>query len=515
MIPELTVHEFQNGDRRGRYSEIGTGGLDTMAGYIYEAYNADLYWPTCYTLFNRIRRSDPEISIVRTLYNAMAHDVSFEWEMPEDPTPEDERINEYLNTLFDDIEDGQRRFIGTLVSHVPFMGFGWWEAVPGLRRPGWRGGSGWESQHDDGLVGFRKLAWRDHSSFESWDMDEETGELYGFNQHDPPNDRVTIPLDRSIHVKFGDLDNPEGLSPLEAVWRLERIKYALEVVQGIGYEHSAGHVKFMAMEELDATAKATIRQAARAILTAQEGNYITEIDGKFTADIIDVNFSAAPAILEAIRYYGLLKLQVYNMQWIAIASTSGTGAYSAMQDSSTMMLSTWNAMMSGFADQIGRQLWQQASAYNPALFARASTKQRLQATPIEKEIALTEMAQLLPVLFQTLPMDDDDLIAIRRKLGFLPETLPEIEDATEPQDVTAPDEEPEDEPMPDDEQGQPGEMQMPEPESFPENSQADAIITESDIERAMRRFRSWASKNVPGMARLLDAEIVEPDDDTA
>ena len=193
------------------------------------------------------------------------------------------------------------------------MGFGWWEAVPGLRSSTWRGGDGWVSEYDDGLVGFRRLAWRDHSSFESWKIDDDTGKLSGFVQHDPPNERVTIPLDQSVHIKFGDLDNPEGLSPLEAVWRLERIKYGLEVVQGIGYEHSAGHVKFTAMEELDATAKATIRQAARAILTAQEGNYITELDGKFTADIMDVPFQAAPAILEAIRYYVLLKLQVYNM----------------------------------------------------------------------------------------------------------------------------------------------------------------------------------------------------------
>jgi serine/threonine-protein kinase RIO1 len=49
-------------------------------------------------------------------------------------------------------------------------------------------------------------------------------------------------------------------------------------------------------------------------------------------------------------------------------------------------------------------------------------------------------------------------------------------------------------------------------EEFPENSQGDAIITESDIERAMRRFKAWASKNVPGMTRILDAEIEVPDE---
>jgi hypothetical protein len=286
MIPEIQTVEFQS-NGRGKYSEVGTTGLDAWSGYIYEAYNADLYWPAVYTLYNRLRRSDPEITIIRHLYAAMAHEVQLQWEMPEEPTPQDERVNEYLETLLDDIEGGQRQFIGTLVNNVPFMGFGWWEAVPGLRKAGWRGGDGWESEYDDGLVGFRKMAWRDHSSFESWDMSEETGKVMGLVQYDPPNDRITIPLDRSIHVKFGDIDNPEGLSPLEAVWRLERYKYGLEVVQGIGYEHAAGHLKIKAMEELDATAKATIQQASRAIMTAQEGNYFTEIEGKFSGELME------------------------------------------------------------------------------------------------------------------------------------------------------------------------------------------------------------------------------------
>jgi hypothetical protein len=413
------------------------------------------------------------------------------------------------SSLLDDIEGGQRQFIGTLVNQVPFMGWGWWEVVPGLRRSGWRNDDDWESEHDDGLVGIRKLAWRDHSSFYGWEMDDYTGRLFGMKQLDAPNPLVTIPLDNSLHVVFGDSDNPEGLSPLEAVWRLERIKYGLEFIQGAGYEHAAGHVKFKLFEEPDATAKATIKAAARAILTAQEGNYFTEIDGKSEADIIDVNFQAAPAILEAIRYYGLLKLQVYNMQWVSIAATAGGGAYAAMQDSSTMMLSMWNSMMAGFAEQIGEQLWQQAKRYKPALFAGVTKRHRLMATPIEKEIPLSEMAQLLPVLFQTLPMDDEDFIAIRRKLGFLPETLPEVDEATEPEEVDMPDDEPTEEQEPDEAPEEDAEMAELQQEPLPENSQADAVITESDIERAMRRFRNWAGKHAPGMSRLLDAEISE------
>lgn len=522
MIPQLTeTLEFQSNGRRPQYAEVGTTGIDTWGGYIYEAYHADLYWPGVYEMYNRLRRSDPEIAIIRQLYSAMAHDVRFEWQLPDDATPADEALNEWLNTLLDDIEGGQRQFIGTLVSHVPFMGWGWWEAVPGLRDPAWRppAGDEWESQYADGLIGFRRMAFRDHSSFEKWDIDDSTGRLAGMVQRDHPNPPVMIPLDKSIHLTFGDSDNPEGLSPLEAVWRLERVKYGLEVVQGIGYEHAAGHVKFTSFEELDAVAKATIRQAARAMLSAQEGNYITEIDGKFTADVIDVNFQAAPAILEAIRYYGLLKLQVYNMQWIAIASTAGGGAYSAMQDSSTMMLTMYNAMMSGFAEQVGEQLWRQARRYNPALFAGTSAKQRLDATPIEKDVNLEGLALILPVIQQMIDLGEEDILTIRRllnRVNIISDAIPQDAEpvVTEPENVEAnPDAEPIDEDAADEEAEPEDELQMAElqGQEFPGDSQEVVTVTDADRQRAESRFVRWARDNAPWLINIFDRDV--PTDD--
>lgn len=59
---------------------------------------------------------------------------------------------------------------------------------------------------------------------------------------------IILPLDNSLHITFGDANNPEVLSPLEAVWRLERLKYGYEVVMGIGSEHSAGRLKIQKIE---------------------------------------------------------------------------------------------------------------------------------------------------------------------------------------------------------------------------------------------------------------------------
>jgi hypothetical protein len=258
------------------------------------------------------------------------------------------------------MEGGPDGFLSTLVAQVPFMGFGWWEEVYGLRKTGWvapDADDGWRSQYNDGYIGLRRLAWRDHSSFYKWDIDEYTGRLRGLVQNDYPNKQITIPLSKSVHIAFGDIHNPEGLSPLEAVWRLERIKYGLEIVQGIGFEHSAGYLDVKTTVTLTDEDKAAVRKAARAITSAQEGNYAVWPSG-ITGEVKDTTFGAAASILEAIKYLGVLKLMVFNMHWAALSSVTGVGSNAAMTDSSQMFITVYNAMMDGMVCPNGRAICQ-------------------------------------------------------------------------------------------------------------------------------------------------------------
>lgn len=447
--------------------ELGVLGIEAYSGYVRMAYNTDLYWPACHPLYDRIRRSDPEVSVVRTIWGAFGRDVRFRWKTDE---KDDQEVVDFLNEIIDDIEGGFDNFRDTLLAYVPFMGWGVWEIVPGRREWGWEK-DGWESQYDDGKIGIRKLAFRDPSSFSRWDMDDRTGDVFGMIQTDPHSGSITIPKDKSLHIRFGDTHNPEGLSPLEAVWRLERIKYGLELVQGMGFEHAAGHAKFTAEGKLTSADKAAIRKAARAIMTAQEGNYIA-LPNSIDGDLIDVNFSAAPSILEAIRYYGLLKLQIFNMQWVAIASTAGTGAYSASQDASEMFLKTYNAMMSGFADQVGEQLWKWVNANND--LPRVNKKPRLVPSKIEKTIPLDDLGSFAQTFNNMFPMSDEDILEIRKKSGILTEALPEVEEAVE--------EETEEEPV--------------EEEPVEEEP--------SEAEMMVNRFEKWANVYRPDIAAMLN-----------
>lgn len=408
--------------------EQGVSGLKGYGGFITEAYNAQLYWPSVYKLYSRIRRSMPEIVMVRQAFSSWARNVKIDVVMPENPTDDDKRYHEFMESVFTEIEGGFGRFMDTLINNVPFYGWGWFTIVPGRRDKNANQPDEWVPESDDGLIGLRRLAWRDPSSFYKWEMDDNMRVL-GMWQIDVKGKRYLLPSDESLHLTFGDPNNPEGLSPLEAVWRLERIKYGLEIVQGIGFEHAAGYLNVKKTEQgtLSADDIANVGKAAAAILTAQEGNYAAwpfGIDGQ----VMDVSFSAAPSLLEAIKYYGVLALSCFTMQWMALSATTGAGSYAAMQDSSSMGVFTFNAMLDGFAAQLDAQVGKKLYEWNKTSFPNLTTRPVLSFSHIEKETALSEMSQFMTAMKDILPIGEEDLKAIRSKVSFLPNSLPEAEE---------------------------------------------------------------------------------------
>jgi hypothetical protein len=496
-----------------KFEEVGTPGLEIYSGYVRQAYNAELYWPSCAALYDRIWRSDPEVAVARLVLNSLASklDISVVTDV-ETPTDDDKRAEQFGNEALQDIEGGITRWLVSCMTRVPFYGWGWWEAVPGLRRKEWRapGSDPWRSEYDDGLVGYRRLAFRNYPSFFAWDIDDETGHLQGMTQLDTPRPSVTIPLERSLHVVFGDMDNPEGLATMEAMWRLERIKYALEQIQGIGFEHSAGHAKFTSTErQLTSDDHAIVRKAARAILTAQEGNYLA-LPSHLNGEIMDVPFQAAAPLLDAVRYYGILKLALLGMQWAALGTLSPYGSYSSMQDASQLFITIFNSMTEGFIRQADAQIIKRLFEYpsNAEAFPGMTKRPVLKVEKAEKIIGLGELSQFIQAFAAIAPLSNDDMLAIRRKSDFLPEVLPKISAKPIPVPASAA-------PVSTDEKAvemQARPLVVTEDEQ-PTATEYLAVIDDRDIALAVRKFEEWAEENEPQFARLLRAQVIEGEDD--
>lgn len=417
-----------------KFYEAGTSGIKEYSGFVTEAYNSALFYPAVAPLYMRLRTSMPEMRMVSNAFTSWSRSISPVVELPDDATDDDKRYQDFIYSDFENMEGGFGKFLETCVTRTPFDGFLYMSAVPAKRDPNWKppasqngAEDNWRSEADDGLTGIRRLAMRDVSTFQGWQFDADK-KMTGFKQHDFPNQPVTLPLSESLHLTFGDTTNPEGNTPLQAVWRLERIRYGLEVVFGIGSEHAAGYLNARRTEvgDLTNTDKTNVKNAARAILTAQEGNYALwpyGMEGK----IEDVSFQAGGMILDAIKHYSILSLSVYMMQFIALNTMTNSGSFAAADDSSSMGVFTFNSMLDGFAAQYDQQVGKRLYEWNKASFPKLTKRPKIKFSHIEKGVALGEMGAFLQQMNGILPLGDDDLKAIRKRSGFLPTTLPEVD----------------------------------------------------------------------------------------
>ena len=417
-----------------RFFEEGESGIKENYGFITEAYNAQLFWPTVQPLYSRLRRSMPEIVMIRQTFTSWARNIKPIVELPDEPTDDDKKYQDFIESDFENMDGGFTGFIDTCVNQVPFMGFGWWEALPAIRDPEWRPPSvedDWRSEVDDGLIGLRRLAWRDSSTFFGWDMTENR-KLKGMKQQVLMKQPVTLPLDKSLHITFGDPTNPEGLTPLEAVWRLERMKFGYEVVLGIGAEHAAGHLSINKTEQGDLSPddRTMVEETAKNLLSAQEGNYAFWPFG-IEGQVLDVPFQAAGSILDIIKHYSILVLSVYTMQWIALNTLTQTGAQASQVDSTDTGIFTFNAMIDGFASQYDQQIGKRLFLWNKDAFPDITKRPKIKFSHIDKQIALNDLSNFFRTLDGILPLTDDDYKALRQRSGFLPLNVDTLKAAQE------------------------------------------------------------------------------------
>lgn len=425
-------------------NEIGTSGLKETSGFVSEAYNARLFWPQVSPEFNRIRTSTPPIVMCARQFQAWARAIKPIVNLPENPTDDDKRYQEFRESDYENMEGGLGQYLETLVSRVPFDGWYSWNVVYGLRDPSWTpppytdysGKSwpdDWRSEADDGLLGVRRLAARDNSSFHRWDFDGAQ-RMIGWFQRDPRTGaEYRMDKKKILHHTFGDPTNPEGTAGLIPCWRLERLQYGLQVVSGIAAEHAAGYLKFTKTEKGDISTQSErlIGQAAKYMLTAQEGNYAVLPYG-FDAELIETSLQGFPALTEAIKNYDVLMLSVFGMQWMALNTLTGTGSYAAQTDVTQSGITSFNSMMDGFASQWDTQVERRIYEANKASFPGMTKRPRVTFSHLENSVPLSEIAQFFSQMKGILPLGEDDMKAIRKAIDFLPDNSPKPEDVIQP-----------------------------------------------------------------------------------
>jgi len=221
-------------------------------------------------------------------------------------------------------------------------------------------------------------------------------------------------------------------------------------------------------------------------------------------------------------------------------------------------------MMKGFVDQFDRQFGARLFAMNPDAFPGMTSRPIAKAVPIAKDIALPELSQFATAMKLIMELTTDDLLAIRRASGILPEVVEDAEETEEVPDQEVDEDEAEDaledvemEVFPNWEKmkekgvvisrtkvnnelinmGVIGGFQnsteqertqarlnvllkatnmakrnfIPAPGENMIDVRPESQITQKDVDRFMRKFKKAMRKEEPRFAKLLDAKVVEED----
>ncbi len=112
------------------------------------------------------------------------------------------------------------------------------------------------------------------------------------------------------------------------------------------------------------------------------------------------------------------------MQWVAMSTVSGVGSFSAMQDSSQMSITTFNAMMETFVDQFNEQYIAWLFKVNKDSFPNLSAKPKVIATKVRKNIDMDQLTSFLEFYADRFEVSEGDLLNIRTQTEILKEELP-------------------------------------------------------------------------------------------
>lgn len=245
--------------------EIGASGLEVLSGRPTDDYeHGRLRGRRAARAFREMLDNDPIVGAILFAIGMVLRGK--EWHaVPQDEDCADcQRWAEFLDTCLDDMSFTWPQTVDAILSFLPY-GWSFLEVVYKTR-----GGDVADptsaSKHDDGLVGWRKLALRAQESLVEWTWDPKGGlQAMVQNVGGVP---TPIPIEKALLFRTTVArGNPEGRSVLRNAFRAYRRKKRIEEIEGVGIERDLAGlpVAHVPPEYLDANATNEQKQALDAV----------------------------------------------------------------------------------------------------------------------------------------------------------------------------------------------------------------------------------------------------------
>jgi len=395
--------------------EIGSEGLEAFYGRVGEAYVIDLQWPAAYAIYNQMRRRDPTLRSMLNAVRLLARQAEWKAEAATDQ-PGDRQAAEFLQSCLSDMSHTVGDFLDDVLTMMPF---GWASfEICYKRRQGARGRH--ESVASDGLIGWRKLAYRRQSSFDKWRFDG-TGGFAGWVQRAAPDYReVELPVDKLVHfVAERDGVNPEGISIFESAYEPYHYVTNLQILGGIGWQRAFVGLPVFEFEQRPQEGDLGAVQEVGQGLVVDERQYVSVPPG-VTFRLESTQNSGADSLLNTIKYYRSLMLMIILADFIALGATE-RGSWALGSDKSVLFLMAINGYLDRIAENWTRYGVRRLFDANPGAFPGMTAIPRIAHSPVYKP-NLAGLGSFIQQVAQYIQIGDEDRIWIRQQAG-MPEVL--------------------------------------------------------------------------------------------
>lgn len=398
--------------------------------------------------FREMRLNDPIVGAVVMATKMIIRGVEWKAELAEDAEGDDaqaEKGRAFLHSAMNDMSQPWEEVVDDSLEAV-YHGFEPMEVVYKQRLgpnppPGAPGEDPAGSEHDDGLIGWRKVAHRDPLGLVRWDIDEHGG-IRGFwhRAEGQTQDEVYIPISKTILFRASRLGNdPQGLSWLRTGHRAYRFKRNLEWIEAVTFERGGAGYPVVEMPRGANTASgSTDHTRAQALvenvrMDAYMGVVLppplgSDENARWRFHFEDTGGgSLAAAIDSSIRRYAS-EIAASVLAYFIILTMNNRGAYALSRDQRDL----WHLAMSGLVDTwaqlINRFLVRPLFELNQSAFPDRERWPRIVPGDISQhDIEKVQGFITAMTGVNILDVSDDDRNRVRAMIGWPPETREQVE----------------------------------------------------------------------------------------
>lgn len=242
--------------------ELGVSGKNTYTGDIRaDEFLQELRGKKAIQKYREMRDNNAIVGSIMYAIEQTLRDVKIEVK-PADDSEVAKREAEFLQSVLDDMDHSLDDHISEALSYLTY-GFSWFEVVY-KRREGDMRSPKKNSKFEDGRIGIKKIAIRAPWTVESFEVDQNTGEILGMYQEAAWGKRpAMIPIEKSVYYRTTSLNNdPSGRSVLRNAFVSYTYLNKIQSYEAIAIERELHGVPIGRMPAEYMSADASVDQAA-------------------------------------------------------------------------------------------------------------------------------------------------------------------------------------------------------------------------------------------------------------